>query len=257
MLNNTRGYKSKEIMIKRIIGEEEPVLVALVETKLNKNDKVEIPGYEEPLRVDRDEDGGGVLLTYKKCLTNIVIGTTEIRLHNAEMLWAKMDNGKVKFKIGVIYMPQESRTTLLKLQEIYEKMEEEIIEAQQKGNKILILGDLNCKVGAAIEGNNEEVSKGGRLLLKMLKKFKLKLVNAETCCEGLWTRKEGESKSVLDYVIVSEEDLDLVERMEIDEEKDIITPYYVEKVGGKDVRQYTDHCMIKTESFALTNENCE
>ena len=246
MLNNTRGYKSKEIMIKRIIGEEEPVLVALVETKLNKNDKVEIPGYEEPLRVDRDEDGGGVLLTYKKCLTNIVIGTTEIRLHNAEMLWAKMDNGKVKVKIGVIYMPQESRTTLLKLQEIYEKMEEEIIEAQQKGNKILILGDLNCKVGAAIEGNNEEVSKGGRLLLKMLKKFKLKLVNAETCCEGLWTRKEGESKSVLDYVIVSEEDLDLVERMEIDEEKDI-TPYYVEKVGGKDVRQYTDHCMIKTE----------
>ena len=100
-------------MIKRIIGEEEPVLVALVETKLNKNDKVEIPGYEEPLRVDRDEDGGGVLLTYKKCLTNIVIGTTEVRLHNAEMLWAKMDNGKVKFKIGVIYMPQESRTTLL------------------------------------------------------------------------------------------------------------------------------------------------
>ena len=61
MLNNIRGLKTKETMMKRIVLEEKPVLYACVETKLNKDDAVEIPGYEIS-RVNRDEDGGGVLL---------------------------------------------------------------------------------------------------------------------------------------------------------------------------------------------------
>ena len=61
MLNNIRGFKTKETMLKRIVAEEEPVLLAICETKLNKNDKVAVPGYEIA-RVDRDEGGGGVML---------------------------------------------------------------------------------------------------------------------------------------------------------------------------------------------------
>merc|ERR1712072_921575 len=119
----------------------------------------------------------------------------------AEMMWHRMDNGKTKMKIGVIYMPQESRTSLEKLKDIYAKIEQEIEEAQEKGDSILILGDMNCKVGNATKGNKEEITKGGRLLMKMVKKYKLKLVNADTRCEGKWTRIEGSSKSVIDYVM--------------------------------------------------------
>ena len=67
MLNNTRGLRTKEAMMKRIVLEENPVIFACVETKLNKEDKVEIPGYLIS-RVDRVEDGGGVMLAYRKCL---------------------------------------------------------------------------------------------------------------------------------------------------------------------------------------------
>ena len=187
------------------------------------------------------------MLVYKRCLKNIMTTTAEIKIHNAEMLWTKIDNAKNRIiNIGVIYMPQESRTPLIKLTQVYKEMAEKIAEIGQKGESILILGDMNCKVGSMIMGNTEEITKGGRLLLKLLKKFKLKIVNADSCCEGLWTRIEGSCRSVLDYVMVFEEDMNLVEQMEVDEEKDI-TPYYIEKTGGKDVRKYTDHCMISAK----------
>ena len=251
LLNNIRGYKTKEAMLKRIVAEEEPVIMAVVETKLNDDDVVEIPGYLVK-RVNRDEDGGGVLMMYRKCLKKILVVTAEIKIHNAEMLWSKLDNCGVKTKIGVIYMPQESRTTVPQLKEVYQEIEKEVADAQQSGESIIIMGDMNCKVGDAIKGNIEVVTTGGRLLTKLLKKYKLKMVNADCCCEGLWTRIEGASRSVLDYVIVFEDDIHLVEKMQIDEEKDI-TPYYVEKCGGEVIRQYTDHCMITT----MMKMNCQ
>ena len=109
----------------------------------------------------------------------------------------------------------------------------------------MILGDLNCKVGNTIEGNKDEITKGGKLLLKLMKKYKMKMINAEECCEGLWTRIEGDQKSILDYVLVFEEDVRLVRKMEIDDSRDI-TPYYIEKTNGKMERKYTDHFMITT-----------
>ena len=253
MVNNVRGVKSKEIMIKRIIAEEEPVIIALVETKLKEKEGFTIPGYEIT-RVDRIGDGGGVLLAYKQSLRKVIVRTAEYRMHDAEILWERLDNGFIKLKIGVIYMPQESRTRKAKLKEIYEVIEEEVLSAQQKGECVLILGDLNCKVGGMIKGNNNEITKGGKLLLKMTKKCKLAILNAEECCSGLWTRIEGSQKSVLDYVLVSEEHTNLVRSMEIDEAKDI-TPYYVEKGDNGDETKYTDHCMMTaTMNISLLRE---
>ena len=84
----------------------------------------------------------------------------------------------------------------------------------------------------------------------------MKIVNAEECCEGLWTRVEGIQKSVLDYILVFEKDTKLVNRMRIDEEKDI-TPYYVEKTEGKEERKYTDHYMITAMMNISMKETCK
>ena len=242
MLNNVRGYKTKQMVIKRIIEEEKPTMIAFTETKLNKKDEVKIDGYLIK-RVDRDEDGGGVMLAYKPVMKNIMICTAEIKLHNAEILWYKIDNGRAKVNLGVVYMPQESRTKLDKLKEIYKKIEEQVKQAREKNESILIMGDLNCKIGKEIKDNKEEISKGGKLLINIMKKHRMKAVNAEKC-NGLWTRIEGDQKSVLDYVIVFEEDLEKVKSMDIDNEKDI-TPYYIEKdENNRKVRKYSDHLMI-------------
>ena len=45
MLNNVRGFKTKEVMIRRIVAEEEPVFIALVETKLRS-----VMGYGHELK---------------------------------------------------------------------------------------------------------------------------------------------------------------------------------------------------------------
>jgi hypothetical protein len=109
------------------------------------------------------------------------------------------------------------------------------------------MGDFNCKVGSCIPGNLEKITKGGRVMIKMLKKHNLVMLNSEKICEGLWTRIEGEEKSVLDYVIVNAdaEDKELFEQMIIDEDKSI-TPYTIDTNDEGKIRcVYTDHCMIK------------
>ena len=46
LLNNVRGFKTRQKEIKRIMLEENPVAVALVETNLNADDAIDIPpGY--------------------------------------------------------------------------------------------------------------------------------------------------------------------------------------------------------------------
>ena len=141
--------------------------------------------------------------------------------------------------IGAVHMPQECRTRKVVLEAIYKDIEEEIQDAAENGFKLLLVGDLNCKVGAVIKGNKEEVTTGGRILLKMTMKYKLAIVNSQSICEGLWTRVQGNEKSILDYVITFDDDIDIVEKMTIDEDK-MITPYYIE--DGE--RKFTDHFMI-------------
>ena len=193
------------------------------------------------------------------------ITTTEYKKHDCEMLWVKFEKMKIKIKIGIVYMPQESRTKLNILKEIYSAIETEIKDAAEGNYHLFLVGDLNCKIGnSIIEGNTSNITVGGRLLNKMLKRNRLIIGNAQETCEGLWTRIEGEQKSVLDYMIMFEEDVWLANKMEIDEAKDI-TPYYVDSGD----RKYTDHCMVTammniaameekslTYSMVLDDEGC-
>ena len=128
MVNNVRGYKTKQSMIQRIIAEENPIIIGLVETKLKGKEKPEIDGYEV-VPVNRNEEGGGVLLAFKSYLKHMMVCAREYKEHDCEMLWMKLSNGKVKHKIGLIYMPQESRTSLDILKKIYAVIEEEAMEA--------------------------------------------------------------------------------------------------------------------------------
>ena len=62
-------------------------------------------------------------------------------------------------------------------------------------------------------------------------------------CEGLWTREEGEEKSILDYVMVFERDIKTVNSMQIDNNKNI-TPYSTQINNNEIQRTYSDHHMI-------------
>ena len=120
LYNNINGIKTKQRSLQQIIDDERPTIIGISETKLNEKDTLKIEGYKVK-RVDRKTDGGGVLIAYKKCLKKLVLVVREER-EDEEMLWLKLDNGKVKMRIGIVYMPQENETRKEVIQGIYKKI---------------------------------------------------------------------------------------------------------------------------------------
>ena len=92
--------------------------------------------------------------------------------------------------------------------------------AKEKHQQALMVGDFNVRVRNYIPRNKEIVSKGKRQLKKIIEKYNLNIINAnENKCKGKWTREQGEGRSTVHYVTPSQEYMDIIKSMEIDEEK--------------------------------------
>ena len=237
LYSNINGIKSKIESLEDIIEEEKPTVIAVVETKLAQMGDFDIPGYKT-LMMNRDENGGGLMISVKDELKNIVVECEE-KNEVGEAKWILIDNGRNKIRLGLLYAPQENKTSKKQLKVMYKELQEQVERARANKQEIILLGDFNCKVGNIISGNHEEVSKGGKILLNMVEKLDLKLINSSEICNGVWTRKDGNKKSVLDYVLMEREGEKLVTMMKIDEERNC-TPYRI--VEGRKI--YTDHNTI-------------
>ena len=235
---NLRGFKSKTRSIENIIEEEKPTMLALAETLLEDEEKVKLEGY----KIYKPEKKGsrGILIAVLADLENITSIVMEDN-NNGEQLWIQVRNGQVNLRIGLIYAPQESRTKVSELREMYKLIEEQVNIGKVKNEKIMVIGDLNCKIGKEVNGNKEKVTTGGRMLLKLIKDRNLTVLNAHPKCQGLWTRTEKGKKSVIDYAIIEKEQTESVEEIIIDEKKEI-TPY---SKGPSNEVTYTDHNTIK------------
>ena len=245
MYNNVNGIKSKMTSLERIIEEENPTIIGITETKLGEIESLNLEGYEIR-RVDRKSGGGGVMIAYKQCLKNVVVVVREEK-GAEEMLWVKIDNGKVKLRIGIVYMPQEKDTKVPEIKAIYKKVEEEIEKAKANKEKVIMMGDLNCKIGQLVSGNTEEVTKGGKVLAAMCEKLDMSILNTESLCNGTWTRISNGKKSVLDYMIVNKEDVPIIKNVTVDELKEM-TPYRLNE--NKQI-VYSDHCTMMLEMDAV------
>lgn len=213
MYNNINGVTTKQKSLVRIIQDEDPTIIGITETKLGEFDTFSLLEYGYLVkRVDRKAGAGGVLIAYKTCLKNVAVVVREEK-EAVEMLWIKFDNGKAKLRVGLVYMPQEKDTKVNDLKRIYKKMEEQIEISERNKEVLMLMGDMNCKIGSVIEGNTEEVTKGGKVMLEMCKRHDLSILNAEEMCIGTWTRVQKEKKSVLDYMITNKGDLPLVKEV--------------------------------------------
>ena len=68
-----------------------------------------------------------------------------------------------------------------------------------------------------VYGNKEEISKGGKIMIKMIKENNMIILNCLEKCRGKWTRSSGREKSIIDYIMIGEEDENRVESIIIDE----------------------------------------
>ncbi len=240
---NLRGYKSKQRSVEEIVKDEKPTLIAFAETLVEKKEDINLKGYE--ILLPATKGSRGIMIAVRKeikHITSIVMEDTD----PAEQMWIKIANGRIDLRIGLIYAPQEKATVKV-LQRMYDKIEEQINRGKEKNQKIMVLGDFNCKIGKVIPNNTEQVTCGGRLLNKLIEKTGMETLNAHPLCEGVWTRTEKGHKSVIDYVLINKEHIASLERMVIDENKDN-TPY--SEYQGE--RTYADHNLITVEMNWVT-----
>ena len=157
-------------------------------------------------------------------------------------MWVKVDNGRNKINIGCVYAPQENKTKVEVLNRMYDHIKARITKVKQDNERIILTGDFNAKVGDTIPGNKKEITKSGKLLLKMALEQELMIVNKSAQCQGKWTRILGKEHSILDYFMIFQEDEQYLDYIKIDEDKDH-TPRY--KENNKMI--YSDHCAIISE----------
>lgn len=93
------------------------------------------------------------------------------------------------------------------------------IEKEEK-QQILILGQFNAKMEAAIESNKTEVTKRRRQLLKLVNKENMIILSTvKEKWKGIWTRVQGREQFINDYVLADITSANTVKETKKDVEK--------------------------------------
>ena len=120
MYLNIRGIKSKIRSLNNIVEEVQPTIICITESHLMDEEDLQIDGYKN-LRNDRNKDGGGVLIAVQEKLYNITTIVEKMK-DVEESIWVVINNTCTAIRIGLIYAPQESRTTKEEYQIMYENI---------------------------------------------------------------------------------------------------------------------------------------
>ena len=160
----------------------------------------------------------------------------------AEFITVRLGFDDKHIRLVPFYGPQEN-DSVNKIADFYDSISVQVERANLSGGSVFLVGDLNAKLGT--EFNRAEVhlmpNNGARLSDKM-EKCNLAVLNAlEICCGTLtWVKnKIPVEKSVLDYVITSQDLVSSVNSLKIDKAKEF-TPWRSLKHG----KRYSDHNAI-------------
>ena len=105
----------------------------------------------------------------------------------------------------------------------HENLSLQIERASIAGDSILMVGDFYAKLGKGIiKGHIHDMSSNGQKLRNRIIKYNLNVVISTEICSRIFTRVNDKSvgeKSVLDFVITSDELIQCITNMEIDSVK--------------------------------------
>ena len=180
--------KSKLPCLRDFLTEKLPQIVLLTETMLNDMTNIQIQGYSFCGKGRIDKGCGGVGILVRNDLMNHV--TPHESHRHLEIMWVSIrrQNQHPLF-IGVYYGKQES-VKKNEIEKEFEELTEEILEVKRDGD-ILLCMDGNAKVGLL----GEEISRNGKLLLKMADEVPLVLINSTEKCSGKVTRVNRKKKT--------------------------------------------------------------
>ena len=200
--SNCDGLRSKKESVKEILEVEAPDVLLLNDTALKGNRKVKIPKYFSFTK-NREKAKGGVATVVKDNLKNNTIKVDEGR-DGDEYIITRYDHVNPALNIVNIYGEQEGRSTKESIKRSWLCLYDDIKTIAERGENVMIIGDLNRAVGndeLGIIGNNRKVFKGGEFLRELIKTGDFTILNnLDKSDKGSWTwidRKGNNTKSCL------------------------------------------------------------
>ena len=194
-------------------------------------------------------EGGGLLTMVHENFEPVLIPSAESTV-NQNILVVEANLGKSRVRYINAYGVQENSTNKEKM-EFYSSLDQEIENAFSNNSYMCLQMDANGKLGnEIINGDPNQISPNGRLLLDLISRKSLVVVNATDKCYGLITRMRVKGrvteKSVIDYFIVCQELYNLVISMVVDEAQNhVLMRYYKDKGLTKVVK--SDHNVLILE----------
>ena len=175
--------------------------------------------YEIFEAIRSNKQGGGTMIGVHKALRPMLVREYS---KNFELLCVdvKINNHEIRVISG--YGPQETWIEDDRLP-FFVALEDEICKAELAGLPIFVQMDANSKLGPNLIPNDpHNQSQNGKLLSDILERHNLSVVNGTDKCNGLITRQRKDEKSVIDFLIVSKDIFDNIDRLLIDEERNHI-----------------------------------
>lgn len=199
-------------------------ILAVVETWEGRCQVCSIPGYVFISKPRQGGSGGGVGFYVSNSIAPLVSAHTHT--HVPEALWLELSStrrGGAHVMVGAVYLPPSTLDNRANIQSVYSALQMDIEAFKQKG-EVIVLGDLNSKVGKAScagdhigeWGEDEPANDAGQALIDMLKATDMYTLNGRhpspsaECHTPQYTRARLVSRadgsieaqySVLDYIL--------------------------------------------------------
>ena len=213
----------------------------MCETKLGEQEVWDIKGYEAiPHNYKRGQEG---LIVAARVGT--FVSLEKISDSHSNILSVQIVYPDRTFRIIVCHGPQEDDESEVR-QDFFDNIAVEIERGRAADETPIVFGDMNAKI-VEQNGNIIAESFNGKMFTSMIEVTEMKVANFHEKTIGKWTRiqnsKKGTAKSVLDYILMEEQLMLLVNDITIDEEK-CNTPYRLTKYKKGHKITFTDHCAM-------------
>ena len=210
-LANVRGFVSKKTSLEKIVDNLKPTVIALNETLLYGQNKVEMKSYTSFSMNRTKTKGGGVSTSIREELRDSVVGAGESQGED-EYLITRLECYSPPLTIINCYREQE-KVGEVEQEARWGRLRKELETVRARGEFCLLVGDLNKHVGCddlGVRGNKPLVDRGGHLVRSLLATREWYLVNAmgeEVVEGGPFTRQDPATGalSCLQLFIVSKE----------------------------------------------------
>jgi hypothetical protein len=189
---------------------------------------------------------GGTMIGAHKGLNPILINELNDPF---EILVIEIEVANKEIRVISGYGPQDSWTPQQR-EPFFQSLEEEIVKSNLAGKSIIIEADFNSKLGKEyIPNDPHPQDRNGKLLSDIIKRQNLTVANGLMVCQGTITRKrvttQRTEQSAISFVLVSEDLVNQIESVIIDEDRDHVLTRISKTRHGTETKE-SDHNVIKT-----------